>query len=358
MNHRITTLLALKDLGQSGAEIIEMNVKEKIAQLHFSFYVLTGAGHQVGSPLDALTKIEILDGSNKLLEVSGTVLEGIQFFDTGKVGTAHVHNTMSAAHWGFPVLHFGRFPYDPLYNFNPKAFTNPQIRVTYDATKNEANATKVYLKVIADVFDEKEVSPVGFMRDNTVYIYKPASDAYHYIELPRDLEIRKLILQTKRYAADMKSLIAEAKLSEDNDKRVPFDMTIAELVQMDNSIYPKVTQMADFVTSAGGHFIFAAPTDEPGEQVGNVTGVRTFQITNMFGNRFSVATANATDWIRGILYGDLPWQMVCFPFGVQDDPADWYKLNGIGSLKLRVKGGAAAADTAVLSVILQQIYKY
>lgn len=358
MNYRTTTLLALKDLGLSGAEPIEINLAEKIAQLHFSFYVLKGAGHAIASPLDALSKIEILDGSNKLLEVTGTQLAGIQFFDTGKIGTAYLRNTASVAHWCFPVLHFGRFPYDPLYNFDPTKFTNPQIRVTFNAALAQANATKVFLKVIADVFDEKDVTPVGFMRNNTVKIYNASTGTFDYTDLPTDLEIRKLIIQSKRYAADMKTLIAEAKLSEDNDKRVPFDMTIAEIVQMDNTMYPKIEQVADFTTSAGGHFIFAAPTDEPVITGFNISGIRAVQQSVLFGNRFAIATANATDWVRCRLSGDLPWQMVCFPFGVQDDPDDWYKVGNIGSLRLRIKGGTAAGGTASISVLLQQIYKY
>jgi len=245
-----------------------------------------------------------------------------------------------------------------MYSFDPTKFTNPQLRITFNCALAEVNATDLTLTITADVFDEKAVTPVGFMRNNTVYVYTPVAGTFHYVDLPNDLDIRKLIIQMHYLGVDLRTLLGEVKLSEDNDKRVPFDMTGDEFIEYNHSIYPKITQLVDFHTSAGGHFVFAAPSSNAMHQVGNVAGVNAIQCTNFYGNRFSVGTASATDWVRGFLHGDLPWQSVCFPFGVQNDPNDWYKPQNIGSLRLRIKAGGSVAALTVGSVILQQIFKY
>jgi len=354
----MTTILAASALGITGTKIIDINLTQIISKLRFRFAVTTGNAQMISTPLDAISKIEILDGSNKLLELTGTALDAVQFFDTGKVGTSGVHNGKSAAHIETASVLFGRFPNDPLYAFDPKKFTNPQIRVTWNAATCEVNATDLTLTVIADVFDQKEVTPVGFMRNNTVYVYTPVAGAFAYVDLPVDLDIRKLIVQMHLLGVDFRTLLGEVKLSENNDQRVPFDMSGDEFIELDHSLYPKIVQQVDFFTSAGGHWVFAAPSSNAMQMVGNVAGVRTHQTTNFYGNRFSCGTANATDWLRGFLQGDLPWQSVCYPFGVPDDPADWYKPQDIGSLRLRIKAGGSVGAVTVGSVILQQIFKY
>ena len=358
MNHRKTTILAAKALGVSGTEIIELNVKDNIAQLHFTTVVTTGAAQKIASPLAAITKIELLDGSTKLLELKGTTMQAVQFYDSGQIGTKYLHNTTSANHTENSCVMFGRFPYDPLYNFDPKAFKNPQIRVTWNVALCEVNATAFNLKVIADCFDEKITTPVGFMRDNTVYVYTPTAAAYAYVDLPTDLDIRKLMIQFEQPGAKLELLLADCKLSEDNDKRVPFDMSVAEFLEMDSDLYPDIKQTAYFMTSAGGHWIFAAPSFNAGGSYMNITGVRAVQMTNFNGNRFSCGTANATDVVRAILTGEIPWQTVCWPFGDPYDPEDWYKVQSIGNLRLRILGGASAGVNTVGSVVLQQVYKY
>lgn len=358
MNYRRTKILAAQALGIAGTKIIDINIVEKIAQLHFRLAVTTGAAQMISTPLDAITKIELLDGSNKLLELTGTTLDCVQFFDTGKIGTKNVHNGKSVAHIETETVLFGRFPYDPMYSFDPKKFTNPQLRITFNCALCQAAATDLTLTITADVFDEKDVTPVGFMRNNTVYVYTPVAGTFAYVDLPTDLEIRKLIIQMHYLGVDFRTLLGEVKLSEDNDKRVPFDMTGDEFIEHNHGIYPKITQQADFYTSAGGHWIFAAPSSDAMQMIANVTAVRTLQTTNFYGNRFSCGTANSTDHLRGFLHGDLPWQSVCYPFGVQDDPNDWYKVENIGSLRLRIKAGGSVAALTVASVILQQVFKY
>ena len=358
MNHRKTTILAAKALGVAGTEIIELNVKDNVAQLHFTTVVTTGNAQMIASPLAAITKIELLDGSTKLLELKGTTMQAVQFYDTGQIGTKYLHNTKSAVHAEQSCIQFGRFPYDPLYNFDPKQFKNPQIRVTWNCALSEVNATAFNLKVIADCFDEKITNPVGFMRDNTIYVYTPTAGAYDYCDIPTDLDIRKLLIQFEHVGQKLELTMADVKLSEDNDKRVPFDMSITEFLEMDSDLYPDIKQTAYFMTSAGGHWIHAAPSYNAGGSYMNISAVLPVMMTNFNGNAFSCATASATDIIRAILTGEVPWQTLCWPFGNPLDPEDWYKVQSIGNLRLRLLGGASSTAVTVASVILQQVYKY
>ena len=56
--------------------------------------------------------------------------------------------------------------------------------------------------------------------------------------------------------------------------------------------------------------------------------------------------------------GWCPHGAIEIPFGLQDDPADWYDVTKLGSLRLDIlsKSGRTSADT--VQIFLQQLRKY
>ncbi|GAG58540.1 unnamed protein product, partial [marine sediment metagenome] len=56
--------------------------------------------------------------------------------------------------------------------------------------------------------------------------------------------------------------------------------------------------------------------------------------------------------------GYIPHGLVSIPFGNPAEPADWYDVTKVGSLKLRLKAGASLGATPTAQVITQQLRSY
>ncbi|GAI72139.1 unnamed protein product, partial [marine sediment metagenome] len=48
----------------------------------------------------------------------------------------------------------------------------------------------------------------------------------------------------------------------------------------------------------------------------------------------------------------------CLPFGIQDDPEDWFDLSDIGNLRLTIKAGSSPGANSTCEVVTQQLRTY
>lgn len=360
MNYRTTTVLARTDLGQSGTKVIDIHLRDVISAFTFKIEATVVNTTWLAHLLDCVSKIELVDGSDVLESLSAFQMNGLHFFETGKLANHHVLAFYSTTVANYTAMLFGRWMHDPELAFDPTKFTNPQLRITYDATAVMALATKVYLTVLAECFDEKVISPVGFLRNTEHYRYSPTEDAYKYVDLPTDLVLRKLIVQPKSYGLLPSRSLAEVRIDEDNLKRIPFDLDYENLRALQKQNFGIV----DYPFSCATHQTAAYPIYNPvadmsGATALNVTGVLAVQLIGQAGCKLILETAADTDTIFGRGYGIIPCFMICYPFGDQKDIADWYDITRLGSLRLRIKDGPGAeAIPCTTRVILQQLRRY
>jgi len=357
MKYRTTTVLARSDLGVSGTKIIDINLKDIVSKLLFRIEATVVNTVFTGHVLDCVSKIELVDGSDVLCSLSAYQMDGLHFLDTGKLASLEVEALYDTTLDVFTAMLFGRFLHDPELAFDPKQFTNPQLRITYDATAVMALATHVYLTVLAECFDEKVPSPVGFLRNTEHYRYTSEADTYKYIDLPTDLPLRKLIVQPKRYQWAPVSTLAEVRIDEDNLKRIPFDLDYVNLRALMFHQFGEV----EYSFVSVGHVNPAWPLYTPVADMGpveanNMVTIESPRVQGQAGSHLALHCSDTTNSVFGRGHGRIPCFMVCYPFGDQKDIDDWYDLAGVGSLKLRIKDGAVAP--ASTRVILQQLRRY
>ena len=75
------------------------------------------------------------------------------------------------------------------------------------------------------------------------------------------------------------------------------------------------------------------------------------------GGKITVLGSASSNPFSGVARGYLPNHCFEFPFGDQQDLADWYDVAKLGSLRLRMEAGLAGAAGTV-AVILQQLRRY
>ena len=358
MNYRQVKIHAAETLGASGTKIIPINVKDPITRITIQGYVTVGVAPRLAPIVDALTKVEIVDGSDVIYELSGSEIVAASFYEGHKHISFHEWNIPSVASEFCVDLYFGRFIGDPLLAFDPTKFSNPMLRITWDCTKPSAAAAVIILEVDAYCFDEKIISPIGLLRTTQHQSYTGGVSTYEYVDLPTDLPIRKLYLQTKQYGVAVASVFEGAKLSEDNDKRVVFDMDAHDWkFKMSHEFGYCSQNWWAYPTGVGLGEWFPAPAEDM-----MVVGVTTmdmvaFMINETRGCRALALSADVTALLQGHAKGTIPYWVWCFPFGLQQEIDDWYDVTRVGSLRLRVKSGTVGTSTTY-NTILQQLRRY
>lgn len=358
MFYRNSVLLSPADVGGSGTKIIDINFPEVISRLTIIFQAFNPGSITIQEVAAAnIPKIEIVDGSNVLFSLTGMQTEALDHFDTGN---KYICNGSFVPTWGLDAvmnINFGRFLGDPLLAFDPKKFVNPQLKITFDEDAAVASAITNELSVIADIFDEKAITPTGFLMNKELYSYIPVAGATEEIDLPSDYPYRKLVVQARVNDLWFGGIIANLKLTEDNDRKIPMDLDAVRLEKWLEKVngYYGCAVLTDLNT-ATGVTCYYAPTQ----------GIRmspdVFCTGGMLDNvPFGYSNLLKTTTMTGVtpidIRGMFPHGCLNVPFGNQQDVADAYDVKG-KNLKLKLKAGSGKTFTETFRIFTQQIRSY
>jgi len=358
MKYRTVQVMANQAFGVAGTHIEPIRLKDPITALFFSLQITVAGGQRLTHFLSGFTRIEIVDGSDVLLSLSGEQMDGLLSYETPGKNTQFLTNMPTVQETVRTAVLFGRYRGDEQFAFDPSRFDNPQLRITYNGALVEAGATAVGIEIWAEVFDEKAIAPVGFFQNREFQRHTPVTGTHAYINLPTDLTIRKLFVQPFLGGSTSSLNMQATRLDEDNMKRVVFDLPVSIWSTFDRQWHGDVV-CSFFMTRTGA----AVPCFIPitlGE-IGwaqSIAGIVAVQITALAGGQVLLNQANNALTIYGRVIGTSPYQMLCYPFGKQDDPDDWYDPTAIGDLRLRIQGGTAVVAGATTRTILQQVRRY
>lgn len=358
MNYRTVKIHAMENLGVSGTKVIDLNVKDPITALLFPCTFYPDAAKRLAPEPELISKLEIVDGSDVLMELSGTEMAALAFYEGQKLFNAKAGDTFDT---NIPFrlrIPFGRYFLDPELALDPTRFRNPQLKITYNCHVVEATAKDFYFSCLAECFDEKVISPIGYLRMTELHSYLGAVSAYKYIDLPTDLPIRKLYLQVKDWDKGTTDALTDVKLSEDNDKRIPFELEAEEWGHKCAAEFGRCSQV--FYTYCGGWLVnpfYAIPGDNEIMSAGNASAARALFRQRQIGTSYALISGTVGDLATGECAGYLPYKTLCYQFGNQMDMADWYDVTKVGSLVWRIKSGVTGFET-YYNTILQQLRRY
>jgi len=358
MNYRMTEVQPIKTLDASGTLLIDLNLKDVVSMLMFEYKNTRGSTTMADHLLSCLSSIALIDGSDVLFSLSGAEMHALDYFDKGK--SPYLLNTNISGNMGLAALNynFGRFLWDPLLAFDPKRYSNPQLQLTFDRVTWDASSSAHTLRVIAFCFDEKVVSPSGFLRSKEVYGYTcGASGTTQDILLPVGTPFRKLMVQAKAAAAYPWQVANILYLSEDNDKRVPLNEYTSAWLKFINSLYPAYREGLQFGGTATTMTVYATPYYDI-----NIAGALLAATAPLIIEKYPLNepfTPNPGATTNGMfeVSGYEPHGCILVPFGDQDDPDDWYDTSKVGTLLLRITAGSAGTNGTV-KVVTQELKKY
>lgn len=366
MNYRIARIKDAVDISTAGSDGIEVDFKDVCSRLAFDFSyknpTAIGDGF-LDHPAAMLEKVELVDGSEVFVSLTGKQLLAMMAYE----------NKNPAYHINYPVfnstgrlvfnLDFGRYLWDRMMAFDPNRFTNPSIKIEWDMEKLHADEVSLVYNLDAYLFDERAVTPTGILMRKTVEEWTPSKNAPHDVTMPTDYKYRTMWLYGWGTNSDatnprgIPSSIAEFKLSEEMDKRIPLDLDMREYLRQletEFGLFRERFECSPNITS--GFYVLAS---EQMKAIATAADASYPYTSVTEGNRLLVqAGGTGAGQIFGESFGQAPLNIAMVPFGDQKDPDDWYDTTMLGSLKLKVKAKNEDLYSPEAAVLLTQDRPY
>jgi len=362
MNYRLSTIHPRKSYSADTTEIIDLDLVDPLSQLIIELAVnITNDTAITAHAIACLKKIELVDGSDVLFSLSGYEAEAVDWY--------HNHNLNSPWNiymgWGetqrFVRVNFGRYLWDPELAFDPKKFRNPQLKLTLDIDAGGAVPNLNRLQVWGALFDEKAITPAGFLMHKEVKEFTLSASSHEYVDLPRDYAYRKLFVRQQEAGTEPNANIDTIKLSEDQDKKVVFDHTTEDIFRTIAMLTPPIQEKIHARIATSQTNIYCTPTTRVyanATETGDTSGSGAIATTMGDGGLVKGICATAQKYAVIDVMGWLPHGTWEIPFGLQNQMDDWYDVTKIGSLKLDVLATASPAGTEKAQIFLQQLRKY
>lgn len=363
MRYRSTVLLARWTLG-AGAQTkpIPITLSQPISRLAVNIELVNSSYVWVDHPAKVLKGMEVVDGSEVLFSMDGGAAHGLEFYSTKRqpylLNNGYNLDTSRACY----TADFGRFLFDPIYGLDPTRHTNLELKLELDRSLGACSPGSAYVTVVAEVFDEFIPSLIGFLQSKEVKEYFPTDDLTEYTELPRDFPYRFLMIKA---CAEEEGAIVQCedfKLTEDHDKHVLIDERTEQYLERVASDWPVWTENFGVRGLADpGQPFYPSPTH--GQKAVGIQEADsdTYYSIPWQGGQKQNCWHNTGDDVAGWASGYCPNGCIPIKFGNMNDPDDFFRVDHLKSLNLKIHTRAADAcdqtDTRT-KIIVQQVRPY
>jgi len=231
------------------------------------------------------------------------------------------------------------------------------LKFTWDETAWDASCSSHGFSVYAHVFDERRISPMGFLMTKEVKAYTPTSDAYEYTNLPTDHKHRALFIQGFCSGGGLRAIVKEVRLDEDNDKRVLNDGDGDLLRNFLDEFWGDAVDTVIGTIAATSTIMYCTPHNHctvvgMNDQVDKDVSGR-----DLSGGKFWVE-AEAAGLGNITVRGKNPHGVMGIPFGRQDEIDDWFDVSQVGKLRLRIQGGPNSSASYTNRIFCEQLRTY
>jgi len=356
MHYRKATLLSRESAATAATKTIDLDLTDIISRIQIRFEGINNGHVQTDHPAKCITKVEVVDGSDVLMSLSGQQIQALDFYDTGKSRPYELDYRNDLPNQEVFNLNFGRKLYDAILALDPNKFKNPQLKISHNRALGGSAPDDAYLTVWADIFDEKVPAPIGWLMAKEFYSYTPTANAYHETDLPDDHILRQMLVQAMVAGYSFTDLVDELRLDENNLKRIPIDLNMFIYMCSVMKDYPFYEELISWWTpNVGTHNLYITPGEYTYLSLNPVGAATPYMASEGCGGRTTVYTASAQVF-RTISKGYMPHGCLPVAFGDQQDPADWYDITKVKDLNLRLHHPGTVSGTA--KIILQQLRKY
>lgn len=366
MRPREAVLENWSSVSDAGTTTYDLKTKDLISRLLVGFRATNGAtDNKDVNPARVISKVELVDGSTVLKSLSGQQAFANYFYDSRVLPTYFYSARPSAVQYVYLPLNFGRVLYDPDLSLDPKMFNNLQLKLTWNLAAIRAVGATGFVtgsagvKIIANIIEDAP-QPSGFLMDKEIYQFTSVASGDQKIDIPTDYPMRRIITRSYEAATAMATNITNHKLSIDNDKYIPFNLSTDDMIAHYQGYWPE--HLLDLK-------LFADDTDTVETWTGFLsnavaTGGTASTIVDLTTDTASrVTIASKTD--AGVASNDNPVNLrvggyaientVAYTFGRWNVPSEWLQVQDFDSVKLFLTQGDAGA---AVSTFIQQLKPY
>lgn len=353
MNYRQPVLLDTTNFTASGTKKIDLDLLDPITRLTIIMWVTNTTYVPTGHPMDCLTSLEIVDGSEVICSLSGVAAQAMSYYDDGTMDGNELNYESGAKCKASVTLNFGRWLYDEMFALDPKKYNNLQLKITHNYALGGCSPASINIRVIADMFDEKMISPEGFLRSQEIFSYAPVASAKEYVDLPTEVPLRKLLIMNTNDNEEVHLEFEKVKIVEDEGKRVVFDCDTIDLLRTMEARYNRFGEyVSGRVGTAGEEFYLTQCKDIMFGIIGGSTTAAYYHGA-WSGGRLRSLKGSATQVFGGHVTGRCPHGAVPIFFGKQDDPNDWWDLSRVGKAQAQITA-SSGPDTNKNNVVVGQ----
>jgi len=336
MNYRNSVLLDTFSIATAGTKTIDLDLKDLVSRITVLIEVTNTSYTPTNHPLAVLKTIEVIDGSEVIFSLSGYEAQALSYYNNGVIDHNELNYENNATCRASVTLNFGRWLYDEQFALDPGKFRNLQLRIVHDKALGGCLPTTGNLRVFADLFDEKVVTPVGYLGAKEIFSFTPTAGATEYIVLPTDEVIRMLIAMNTNDAEEPDVQFETVKIDEDDGKRVVYDGYTMDLIRMAANRFGRFTEyLSGRVGDAGADFYLSACKDIMLGVIGS-SGTAAYFHGAWSGGRVRNIKGSATEEFGGSCSGRCPHGAVPIFFGKSDDADDWWDVSRIGKARVQL----------------------
>ena len=356
MHYREHILEDDRVLADSGTETFDIKVKEPITEMLLKFVVKNGTAvaSQV-EPESIISKIELVDGGQTYLSMTGREAVAVAAYEKGK-WPHHWYAEYASGNQRITIpLQFGRYVGDPSYGFDPTRLRNPQLKFTW--AKNALHLTGgVSLGIICKVM-EGVASPPYCLLTKGVENWTGAASGAHIVDMWNDYPWRRLFIRSYLRGTLLDTLLSHFKLSCDADKLILFDCDAPEFQDIVCDTFGEFELRKFDVFETGALDYKDTLIDGHTVVLGSVG---TQYMSSLFwasgANYYSCRVVDydgaepATCYLQVKCIGEFPHATYCYQFGDKDVPESWFNAPAFGDIDLKLTEGGLGVN----SVLLQQ----
>jgi len=360
MKSRISMIEDSFDISTSGTKIIDLAGKDPISRLViFPKITNPNAYTAQGHPDECISKIELVDGHNVIFSLKGTEARALSYYTQKKVPLSCLN--YMALQWSMcPIeIYFGRYLWDREYGFDPKKFTNPQLKITHDLDAAMDTTSTGYITVTADIFEDEPPSFTKCLMSTELQNITQVASAVNYVDFPEDYPIRFIMLHQFSDSQAPEYNVASFKLTEAMDKKILWDGDMEDYQQIMATIYPPWTEKVYGRMAATDVYFWITPAFEQTILfVGTDDSDGVLQMSAATGGQKRKTEASALTVFEAVAYGHAPHGTTPIPIGDIMNPADAWNVGQKGGGRLKLTNHASVDTTPTMDIVIQQYLTY
>ncbi len=365
---RYTYLENEKVLADSGEYTFNIDTEDVIGRLDFEMKATNGAtNNQACTMADVLTSLELMNGSEPIISVSGKELAGVLPYRIGKF----IQGKVSEAPGDIQSLRFsydfGRWYCDEQLALDLSRITKLQVRVKWNlAAVNAVGATGFVtgtgrFTCLAHILEGGQ-TPLGYLSLKRHSLFTTAASGIEPVLLPTDKKVRSISVRSAEAGTGKLSGISHVKVNINENKDVPIDLDVDDLLEtIVNSYGFFVYRHIFHLTNADVAYCLLKYMEDVQLNTELIDVIAAYTNTDIGEGaliQFTASTgaALATDQLHDAkVSGYLPFNTAYIGFGSYDDPNTWLSAELMKSLKLELTQDNAGA---ACSVVIEQLNSY